>query len=66
MVINVQNYELIKTEILQEEYDEGLWMKIKAELDGLMDGITYHLNKENWEKFCTNFTKFKNNLAAFN
>ena len=47
MVINVQNYELIKNEILEEEYDEALRMKIKTELENLMEGITYHLNKEN-------------------
>lgn len=31
-----------------------------------MDGITYHLNKENRDKFSVNFQKFKNSLAKFN
>jgi hypothetical protein len=66
MVINVDNYESIKNDILIEEYDEVLRMKIKAEIEGLMEGITYHLNKENREKFGNNFTRFKNNLASFN
>ena len=49
-----------------EEFDEILWDKIKVELENLMIGITYHLNKENWEKFQTNFNRFKIALQNFN
>ena len=80
IVINGKdNYELVKAEILQNEFNDDLRKKIDEELELLSENIfvnqtmsgtpdpeeTLTLSKYNKEKFSSNFSRFKNNLVKF-
>lgn len=80
MVINGKdNYEAVKAEILQNEFNDELRKKIDEELDLLSENIFVNhtmagtqdseeplsLSKYNKEKFSSNFSRFKSNLVKF-
>lgn len=80
IVINGKdNYEAVKAEILQNEFNDELRKKIDEELELLSENIfvnqtmagtqdseeTLTLSKYNKEKFSSNFSRFKSNLVKF-
>lgn len=66
IVINGKEaYELVKSELYQNEPNPELQEKIRTELEQLCEDIEFSLDKHNREKFSSNFSRFKNSLVKF-